>query len=107
MLIAGREDVAFFDYAGYGSCRSPKSFGLQNPEPTQCETLVCYDSRSPSGWDLADKELAKLIAEVAQKDPHITIIMDCCHSSSGTRGEIELRPVERVKLLLLIGRNAL
>src|SRR4028119_2480152 len=49
------------------------------------ETIVCYDSRTPGNWDLADKELAELIAEVAAKNPHITIVMDCCHSGSGSR----------------------
>ncbi len=40
---------------------------------------------SQGGWDLADKELAKLIAEVSQKNPQITLILDCCHSGSGSR----------------------
>lgn len=95
LCLAGSEDVAFFYYAGHGSQEeAPQEFWTIEPDRLN-ETLVCYDSRSPSGWDLADKELAKLIAEVAQKDPHITIIMDCCHSSSGTRGEIELDTAER------------
>src|SRR5471030_2339701 len=49
------------------------------------EGLVCFDSRLPGGFDLADKELAVLIAELAANDPHIAIILDCCHSGSGTR----------------------
>ncbi|MCC5626046.1 caspase family protein, partial [Nostoc sp. CHAB 5715] len=59
------------------------------------ETLVCYDSRTEDGWDLADKELAKLIAEVAEKDPHITIIMDCCHSGSGTKDPLQETGIRR------------
>jgi pimeloyl-ACP methyl ester carboxylesterase len=50
---------------------------------------VCYDSRNEGSWDLADKELAKLIAEVSEKNPHIAVIMDCCHSGSGTRGDLD------------------
>lgn len=92
---AGSEDVAFFYYAGHGSQEeAPEEFWTIEPDRLN-ETLVCYDSRSPGGWDLADKEMAKLIAEVAQKNPHITIIMDCCHSSSGTRGDIEADTAER------------
>jgi pimeloyl-ACP methyl ester carboxylesterase len=34
---------------------------------------------------LADKELAKLLAEVSEKNPHLIVVMDCCHSGSGTR----------------------
>jgi hypothetical protein len=33
------------------------------------EGLVCYDSRGPGGFDLADKELAVLLAEAASNDP--------------------------------------
>ena len=92
---AGNEDVAFFYYAGHGSQEeAPEEFWSIEPDRLN-ETLVCYDSRSPGGWDLADKEMAKLIAEIAQKNPHITIIMDCCHSSSGTRGDIEADTAER------------
>jgi hypothetical protein len=92
---AGSEDVVFFYYAGHGSQEeAPEEFWTIEPDRLN-ETLVCYDSRSLGGWDLADKELAKLIAEVAQKNPQITIIMDCCHSSSGTRGDIEADTAER------------
>ncbi|BAZ09105.1 peptidase C14 caspase catalytic subunit p20 [Calothrix sp. NIES-4071] len=86
---AGSEDVAFLYYSGHGSQQqAPQEFWNMEPDRMN-ETIVCYDSRSPGSWDLADKELAKLIAEVAKENPHITIIMDCCHSSSGTRGDIE------------------
>ena len=50
--------------------------------------LVCYDSRRQNGtypYDLADKELAVLLAEVARNNPHLAVILDCCHSGSGTR----------------------
>jgi hypothetical protein len=50
------------------------------------ESLVCYDSGAPGGFDLADKELAVLLAELARNDPHIAVVLDCCHSGSGTRG---------------------
>jgi pimeloyl-ACP methyl ester carboxylesterase len=86
---AGSEDVVLFYYAGHGAQEeSPEAFWPWEPDRLD-ETLVCYDSRSPKGWDLADKELATLIAEVDQKNPHIVIILDCCHSGSGTRGDLE------------------
>ena len=63
---ATSEDVAFFYFAGHGSQeRSPQEFWTLEPDRLD-ETLVCYDSRSDGGWDLADKELAKLIAEVSR-----------------------------------------
>ncbi|WP_315785198.1 caspase family protein [Fischerella sp. JS2] len=92
---ANSEDVAFFYFAGHGSQEeAPEEFWSLEPDRLN-ETLVCYDSRSPGNWDLADKELAKLIAEVAVKNPHIAMIMDCCHSSSGTRGDIEAETAVR------------
>jgi hypothetical protein len=85
---AGPEDVALFYYAGHGAqADAPEEFWPIDPD-RMLETLVCYDSRIDNDhWDLADKELAKLIAEVDGKHPHIVIILDCCHSGSGTRGE--------------------
>ena len=59
------------------------------------ETLVCYDSRiDDEHWDLADKELAKLIAEVDAKNPHISVVLDCCHSGSATRRQKPTRKAE-------------
>lgn len=86
---AGRDDVVLFYYSGHGSQESaPKEFWQIEPDGLD-ETLVCYDSRTENGWDLADKELAKLITEVGEKDPHITLILDCCHSGSGSRDQME------------------
>ncbi len=86
---AGKDDVALFCYSGHGSQqKSPPEFWDLEPDRRD-ETLVCYDSRSTGGWDLADKEISQLIAEVAKNDPHITIILDCCHSGSGTRDALD------------------
>ncbi|MBE9001368.1 MULTISPECIES: caspase family protein [unclassified Nostoc] len=83
-------DIVFFYYSGHGSQQAtPEEFWTLEPDRLD-ETLVCYDSREPGGWDLADKELGKLVGEVANKNPHIVIIMDCCHSGSGIRGDLEV-----------------
>ena len=82
---AGPGDVALFCYAGHGSQENaPPEFWDFEPDHLN-ETLVCHDSRLPGGWDLADKELAQLISEVAATGPHFAVILDCCHSGSGTR----------------------
>jgi hypothetical protein len=74
-----------FYYAGRGSQEpAPEEFWDIEPDRLN-ETLVCYDSRTADGNDLADKELAYLIGKVAEKQPHIVVILDCCHSGSGTR----------------------
>jgi pimeloyl-ACP methyl ester carboxylesterase len=78
-------DVAVFQYCGHGArWASAKAFREFYPDGKD-EGLVCIDSRRPGGFDLADKELAALISEVAKNNPHLAIILDCCHSGSGTR----------------------
>ncbi|MFZ1596874.1 MAG: caspase family protein, partial [Anaerolineae bacterium] len=87
---AGPGDVALFCYSGHGSQEhAPPEFWDFEPERMN-ETLVCHDSRAAGGWDLADKELAQLISEVAANGPHFAVILDCCHSGSGTRTAEEI-----------------
>ena len=63
---------------------APPEFRHLEPDGLE-ETLVCYDSRTLGNHDLADKELKYLLARVAEKNPRIIVIFDCCHSGSGTR----------------------
>ena len=83
---ANSNDVVLFYYSGHGSQEEniPEAFWSFEPDRKN-ETLFCYDSNLPEHWHLADKELAKMIAEVALKKPHICVILDCCHSGSGTK----------------------
>ncbi|WP_426409758.1 caspase family protein [Bradyrhizobium ganzhouense] len=86
---AGTNDAALFYYSGHGSQENaPPEFWDIEPDRLN-ETLVCYDSRTDDSWDLADKELAVLIAEVAAGKPHILCVLDCCHSGNGTRATLE------------------
>jgi len=82
---AGPDDVALFYYSGHGSQeKAPQQFWHLEPDHLD-ETIVCYDSRTEGSWDVADKELAALIAETAQQGAHVLVILDSCHSGSGTR----------------------
>lgn len=82
---ARANDVVLFYFAGHGA-QEAVPFEMQHTEPDgRSETLVCYDSRTAHSRDLTDKELAHLIGEVADHTPHILVILDCCHSGSGTR----------------------
>ncbi|WP_036263217.1 caspase family protein [Mesorhizobium sp. WSM2561] len=86
---AGVGDTVLFYYSGHGSQEdSPPEFWHIEPDHLD-ETLVCYDSREEGHWDLADKELAGLIAEISRRDPHVLCVLDCCHSGSGTRAALE------------------
>jgi hypothetical protein len=82
---AGENDVVLFHYSGHGSRELTAPGFNRYSSYRKGETLVCFDSRSSGGYDLADKELAVLLWEVAKKNPHIVVSMDCCHSGSGTR----------------------
>jgi hypothetical protein len=89
LKLAGSDDVALFYYSGHGSQENaPPEFWHIEPDHLN-ETLVCFDSRNEGGWDLADKELAVLIAEVTARKPHLLCVLDSCHSGSGTRATLE------------------
>jgi pimeloyl-ACP methyl ester carboxylesterase len=82
---ANSDDVVFFYYSGHGAQeKAAEDFWHLEPDRLN-ETLVCYDSRAEGSRDIADKELAYLISQVAKKNPHVVMILDCCHSGSGTR----------------------
>ena len=86
---AGSNDIVFFAYSGHGSQeQAPTEFWHLEPDRLN-ETLVCWDSRTENGWDLADKELAKLVADLAKNSPRICILLDCCHSGTGTREDLQ------------------
>lgn len=85
--LAGPEDVAVFYFSGHGSQEpSPEEFWAVEPDRRN-ETLVCVDSRMSGKHDLADKELAALVAELSDRGPHVLMMLDCCHSGSGVRGD--------------------
>lgn len=80
-------ELALFYFSGHGSRQATASAFLKeglSPDGFD-ETLVCYDSRSQGGQDLADKEMAVLLEELWQHRPRIICIFDCCHSASLTR----------------------
>jgi hypothetical protein len=87
---AGPDDVVLFQYSGHGAQSTSAPEFLEFQPDGKDAGLVGFDSRLPGKFDLADKELAVLIAEVAANNPHIAVIFDCCHSGSGTRSADEI-----------------
>ncbi len=82
---AGPDDVALLYYSGHGSQQeSPAELWPLEPDHRN-ETIVLVDSRQPGQWDLADKEFAVLLGEVAARGGHVLTVLDCCHSGGGTR----------------------
>ncbi|RMF66816.1 MAG: hypothetical protein D6740_12605, partial [Alphaproteobacteria bacterium] len=85
LLQAGKDDTVLFFYTGHGAReRTAAPFEALVPDGFH-ESLVCYDSRTPTGYDLSDKELAVLLARLSANGAHVVAILDCCHSGSGTR----------------------
>ena len=96
---AGPDDTALFYYSGHGSRQrvagpaGPSSAGAAATDAAAgqagaerlCETLVLYDSRTSGGWDLVDLELGSFVGAVADRGAHVLVVLDCCHSGSGTR----------------------
>lgn len=85
--IDAEPPAVLFHFSGHGSL-APDPTG-QEPDGFD-ETLVCYDSRLPGIYDLKDWELGGLLKELAQYTDNVTVILDCCHSGSGTRSETKV-----------------
>lgn len=93
---AGEGDTALFCFSGHGSEeRAPLPWAKEEPGGVS-ETLLAVDSRVEGGLDLADKELAVLIAEVARGGAHVAVVLDSCHSGTATRDPEEEASVRRM-----------
>lgn len=93
---AGSGDTALFCFSGHGSQEpAPPPYAAEEPGGLS-ETLLAHDSREPGSFDIADKELAVLIAEVARKGAHVVIVLDSCHSGTATRDPDEEDLVRRM-----------
>ncbi|KAK7038276.1 caspase domain-containing protein, partial [Favolaschia claudopus] len=83
-----KDDTIVVYYAGHGSqVEAPR---LWPSSDGKVETIVPYDERSEIGGDavhgIPDYTLNVLLGKLASaKGNNITVILDCCHSASGTR----------------------
>ena len=77
-----RADIAVLHFSGHGS----QVIDVSGDEPDGLdETIVVHDSRVGDVFDITDDEIGELLEEMGKKIPHITLIMDSCHSGSITR----------------------
>lgn len=76
-------DIAFIYYAGHGS-QVPNS--LAREVDKKDESMVPSDTWKPGVEDIRDKQLAAIYNKFIDKGVKLTVIMDCCHSGSLSRG---------------------
>ncbi len=84
---AQKNDQVLFYFSGHGSrAKVPQDLAYLEPDGFM-ETLVLHDSRQNKVGDLVDKELGCLLYDVGQNGAEITVVLDCCHSGTGTRSD--------------------
>lgn len=77
-------DIAFIYYAGHGSQVLNSKSSTKRDQLD--ETIVPSDISHPGIFDIRDKELAKIFNAFIDKKVKLTVIFDCCHSGSISRG---------------------
>lgn len=76
-------DIAFIYYAGHGS---QVYNSLSDEIDKKDEAIVPADAWKEGIEDIRDKELAKLFNSILDRSVKLTVIFDCCHSASMSRG---------------------
>ena len=77
-------DIAFIYYAGHGS-QVKNSLSATKADKLD-ETIVPSDTWKEGVRDIRDKELAAIFNKFIDKKIKLTVIFDCCHSGSISRG---------------------
>jgi len=89
-LTMPEDGIAVLYFSGHGSSTAASTElihqGMES-DLSNIESIVCHDSDINGVYDLADKELRWLIAELQDKKPDSKFvgIFDCCHSGSMLR----------------------
>ena len=107
---AGAADKVWFHFSGHGT-EAPTAEVFKDLENNKDQCLICHDcvANRTTGVHLnllADKEIAVLLAEIAEGEngtPHILLTIDCCHSggiSRDSEDDAEIRQVEMPEELI-------
>ena len=80
----GKEAVIVYYFCGHGS-QYPDQDGDENDGLD--ETFVAYDSRTGGTPDILDDEIDDLKAELRPFTTNTTLILESCHSGTGSRGD--------------------
>ena len=97
LRFAKGKDTVWFHFSGHGTQQLTANEFLPFEPNGKDQALVCHYTSEvqEAPFLLADKELGRLIEEVAtlnidgttqeKTSPHIVATLDCCHSGTGTR----------------------
>ena len=79
----GRGDAILFHFSGHGA----NMLDPLDVSPTGLiESLVAYDSGTEGVFGIPDTTVAALLALLGEaRGDNVTVVLDCCHSGSGTR----------------------
>lgn len=78
----GDGDQVFIHFSGHGA---PMRDPIGRSASGWIESLVAYDSGPGGAPCIPDRTVGALLALITRRTPHVTIVLDCCHSGSGTR----------------------
>ena len=104
VVATGANDIVVIHYAGHGSQIRDR----EGDEPSGFDsTLMPWDTAREPGEnrDITDDEIHLKLAALAARTPHITVLVDACHSGTVTRDasgaktrsiEPDLRPVSEL-----------
>lgn len=89
-------DIAILHFAGHGSQITDVS-SPRDEDDRLDETIVPYDSRQGSIFDITDDEINGLMRELSAKTTNVVFILDSCHSGTAARGGVrEIPPDTRI-----------
>ena len=96
-LKAGKNDQIVFYYSGHGSqVPNPAADPAEEPDGMD-ETLVPADV--PEGKaEITDKEQNRIFVKILEKGAWFTVVYDCCHSGSGSRGPVSTKAFNERKI---------
>jgi hypothetical protein len=84
------DDIVVIHYAGHGSQMYLEPGAVNDEASGMANTIVPIDTDRDRevNKDITDDEINAVLERLAQKTPHTTLIFDCCHSATITRGEV-------------------
>ena len=86
LAASGKNGAFLFHFSGHGS-RAKDHTGTE-PDGFD-ETIVPYDSCVGDVCDIRDRELGNMLSRLEGLSNNVTVILDCCHSGSGTRQDVD------------------